>query len=132
MVCQYDVMNDANLDAVVELEERLERAMRTSDIPVLDELLADNLLFTNHQGLVVTKQEDLEVHRSGLLKLDSLVASDRSIRPLGNVAVVAVQVQLAGRYANSHFEGKFRYTRVWALQGVRWRIVAAHASVVAE
>lgn len=105
--------------------------MRTSDVPVLDELLADDLLFTNHQGVVVTKQEDLDVHRSGLLKLDSLVASDRSIRQLGPVAIVAVRVQLAGRYANDPFEGTFRYTRVWALQGERWRIVAAHASAVA-
>ena len=55
-------MNEANLNVVVELEERLERAMRTSDVLVLDELLADDLLFTNHQGLVVSKQEDLEVH----------------------------------------------------------------------
>lgn len=124
-------MNDAHADAVVELEERLERAMRTSDVPVLDELLADDLLFTNHQGLVVTKQEDLDVHRSGLLKLDSLVASERSIRQLGDVAIVAVRVQLAGRHADTPFEGTFRYTRVWALQGVRWRIVAAHASAVA-
>ncbi len=104
--------------------------MRTSDVPVLDELLADDLLFTNHQGLVVTKQEDLDVHRSGLLKLDTLDASERSIRQLGNVAIVSVRVQLAGRHADTYFEGAFRYTRVWALLGVRWRIVAAHASVV--
>ncbi|WP_137922198.1 nuclear transport factor 2 family protein [Hydrogenophaga sp. 2FB] len=124
-------MNDANLDVVVELEERLQRAMRTSDVLVLDELLADDLLFTNHQGLVVTKQEDLEVHKSGLLKLDSFDVSERSIRQLGHVAIVAVRVQLAGRHANNYFEGTFRYTRVWALLGVRWRIVAAHASAVA-
>lgn len=124
-------MNDAHLDLVVELEERLERAMRASDVQALDELLADDLLFTNHQGMVVTKQEDLDVHRSGLLKLDSIVASDRRVRLLGPVAIVAVRVQLAGRYANDSFEGAFRYTRVWALQGARWRIVAAHASAVA-
>lgn len=125
-------MSNAHLDGVVvELEERLARAMRTSDVPALDDLLADDLLFTNHQGLVVTKQEDLDVHRSGLLKLDSLAASDRHIRWLGPVAIVSVRVQLAGRYADQPFEGTFRYTRVWALQGDRWRIAAAHASVVA-
>lgn len=124
-------MTDANLDAVVELEERLARAMRSSDVRVLDELLADDLLFTNHQGLVVSKQEDLDVHRSGLLKLDSLDASDRHIRLLGHVAIVSVRVQLAGRHAGTPFEGGFRFTRVWALVGARWRIVAAQASVVA-
>lgn len=124
-------MNDAHLNLVLELEERLEQAMRCSDVPVLDELLADDLLFTNHQGLVVSKQEDLDVHRSGLLKLDSLLMSERSIRPLGDVAVVAVRVQLAGRHADTAFEAAFRFTRVWALQGERWRIVAAHASALA-
>jgi len=125
-------MNHAPLDdVVVKLEERLERAMRTSDVPALDELLADDLLFTNHQGLMVTKQEDLDVHRSGLLKLDSLAASDRHIRWLDSVAIVSVRVQLAGRHADQPFEGTFRYTRVWALQGVRWQIVAAHAGGVA-
>ncbi len=124
-------MNNSNLDVVIELEERLLRAMGTSDVLVPDELMADDLLFTNHLGLVVTKQEDLAVHRSGLLKLDLLDASDRSLRQLGHVAIVAVRVRLAGRHADNHFEGTFRYTRVWALQGDRWRIVAAHASVVA-
>ena len=123
-------MNDANLDVVVALEERLEHAMRTSDVPVLDELLADDLLFTNHQGIVVSKQQDLEVHRSGLLQLDSLRTSDRSLRHIGNVAVVAVRVELAGRHAGNHFEATFRYTRVWALQEGRWRIIAAHASAL--
>jgi len=123
-------MNDANLDVVVALEERLEHAMRTSDVRVLDELLADDLLFTNHQGIVVSKQQDLEVHRSGLLQLDSLRASDRSLRHIGNVAVVAVRVELAGRHASNHFEATFRYTRVWALQEGRWRIIAAHASAL--
>lgn len=123
-------MNDAHLDLIVELEERLARAMRTSDVPVLDELLADDLVFTNHQGLIVTKQEDLAVHRSGLLKLESLSMSDRSIRRIGHVAIVAVRVQLAGSHANNNFEATFRYTRVWAHVDDHWRVVAAHASVV--
>ncbi len=124
-------MNTAHLDAVVALEERLQRAMRASDVPALDELLADDLLFTNHLGLLVSKQDDLDVHRSGLLKLDLLDASDRSIRLLGDAALVSVRVQLAGRHANNPFEGTFRFTRVWALVGARWQVVAAHASVVA-
>lgn len=124
-------MNTAHLDAVVALEERLQRAMRASDVPALDELLADDLLFTNHLGLLVSKQDDLDVHRSGLLKLDLLDASDRSIRLLGDAALVSVRVQLAGRHANNPFEGTFRFTRVWALLGARWQVVAAHASVVA-
>lgn len=122
-------MNDIKQDAIVDLEVRLERAMRTSDVKALDELLADDLMFTNHEGRVVTKQEDLDVHQSGLLELDALSSSERTIRQLDDVAVVTVRVQLAGRHAGNYFEGTFRYTRVWALRNARWRIVAAHSSV---
>jgi len=124
-------MTDTNPGIVVELEERLERAMRTSDVQALDELLADDLMFTNHLGHVVSKQQDLELHRSGSLKLESLHVSDRDVRQFGHVAIVAVRVQLAGRHADHHFEGTFRFTRIWASEGGPWRIVAAHASMVA-
>ncbi len=124
-------MTDEDLEMVVELEERLARAMRASDVQALDELLADDLMFTNHQGLTVSKRVDLELHRSGLLKLDSLNMSDRDVRKFGDVAIVAVKVELAGRHADNHFESTFRFTRVWARIGLRWQIVAAHASLVA-
>jgi hypothetical protein len=123
-------MNHMTLAKIVELEERLEGAMLTSDVTVLDELIADDLIFTSHDGRVFSKQEDLDVHKSGLLKLNALSSSDRTIRELGRVAVVTVRVQLAGHHGDSHFEGAFRYTRIWAQQGARWQIVVAHASAV--
>lgn len=45
---------------MVELLERLERAMRAFDFRVLDRLLADGLMFTNHEGPLDTKHDDLE------------------------------------------------------------------------
>lgn len=50
---------------ISELEERLRRAMFRSEADVLDELIAPDLIFTNHLGQLVTKQEDLALHRSG-------------------------------------------------------------------
>jgi hypothetical protein len=52
---------------ILELEERLRFAMCNSDIDELDNLLADNLIFTNHLGQVVSKTEDLESHRKRIL-----------------------------------------------------------------
>jgi hypothetical protein len=41
--------------------------MLRSDVVVLDELLAPELIFTNHLGRVLGKEDDLAAHRSGVL-----------------------------------------------------------------
>lgn len=123
-------MTESIAAKIKDLETRLADAMQTSDVSALDELLAEDLLFTNHDGKQVTKHEDLALHRSGLLKLEKLSLSEVSVRELGDSAVVSAHVQLAGRYAESAFEGAFRFTRVWALRDSRWQVVAAHSSTV--
>ncbi|MEO1256021.1 MAG: nuclear transport factor 2 family protein, partial [Bacteroidota bacterium] len=44
---------------IIELEERLRQGMLTSDVAELDALIAPELLFTNYQGQLVSKQQDL-------------------------------------------------------------------------
>lgn len=55
--------------AIENLEERLRQAMLNSDVLTLDELIAEDLLFTMHTGLLINKQADLEAYRSGRQKL---------------------------------------------------------------
>lgn len=53
------------------------------------------------------------------------------VRRVGaDVAVVALRTRMAGSYAGTPFSGVARYTRVWAREEGRWRIVAGHVSVV--
>jgi ketosteroid isomerase-like protein len=116
-----------------EAEERLRIAMLRSDVDALDELLAPELLFTNHLGQLLSKKDDLEAHKSGLLKVNELSPSEQQMRLYGNVAVVSVRMCLAGTYGGSPANGDFRFTRVWsaAPDGISWHIVAAHATLVA-
>ena len=46
--------------------------MSTSDVAMLDRLLSPDLIFTNHLGQVISKSQDIELHKSGLLKIGSL------------------------------------------------------------
>jgi len=64
---------------VVELEERLRQAMLHSDVAALDALIAPELIFTNHLGQIISKQEDLAIHQSGALKLRELTPSEQRI-----------------------------------------------------
>ncbi len=117
---------------IVESEERLRRAMLQSDVNALDELLAPELIFTNHLGQRLTKKDDLAAHQSGTLEIEVLEPSEQHIQMIGgDVAAVSARVHLSGSYAGARSEADFRFTRIWALSSAgAWHVVAAHSSVV--
>lgn len=118
---------------VADAEEQLRQAMLSSDILALDQLLASNLIFTNHLGQRIGKEDDLSVQESGALTISQLEPSEQQIELVGdNVAVVSVRVQVGGTYAGHPAGGDFMFTRVWALSPVgKWQVVAAHAGIIA-
>ena len=99
---------------IVEVEERLRQAMLTSDVAELDALIAPELLFTSYLGQLITKQQDLEIHRSRVLKLTELIPSDPHIQLHDRFAVVSVQMHLVGSYDGTPIDQHIRITRVWA------------------
>ena len=117
---------------ILEAEERLRLAMLGSDAEALDELLAPELIFTNHLGQILSKQDDLTAHRSGTLEIRELIPSDRRIQLTRDVAIVSVRVHLSGSYGGIESSGDFRFTRVWQ-RGDRgtWQVWAAHSSIIA-
>jgi len=111
------------------LEARFIAAMKTSNVPELEILLADSLIFTNHNGHLITKQDDLETHRSGSLEIYSIETSAQLIEVLNDTtAVVSVVKDLSSAYAGHTSVGIFRFTRVWHNSNGQWQIVAAHSS----
>jgi ketosteroid isomerase-like protein len=116
---------------IVDAEGRLRAAMLNSDVDTLDELLAPELIFTNHFGHLLGKEDDLAAHRSGMLKVKDLSPSEQHIRFAGDVVIVSVRVQLSGTYDGNPANGDFRFTRVWALSDHKtWQVVAAHSGTV--
>ncbi len=113
---------------IENLEEKLRYTMLTSDVAVLDELIADDLVWTMHTGKVVNKQFDLEAHRSGMFRFTSLDISDRQIHNYGDCVVVTLKAELAGTYNSQAFSETYRFTRVWVQRQNRWQVVAGHGS----
>lgn len=111
-------------EEILKLEEELRLAMIASDVRKLDELIADNLVFTAPSGDVVNKQMDLEGHRSGIQKLAELTPLDQQIYVYDNFAVVTVVMHLEGTFNCESMNGKYRYMRVWGKVDNRFQIVA--------
>jgi ketosteroid isomerase-like protein len=114
---------------IENLEEQLRQAMLTSDVAVLDELIADDLVWTTHTGFVSNKQHDLDAHRSGIFRFTKLEISDRQIHPYSNdCIVVTLKVEATGTLSGQAFSEAYRFTRVWVQRQNRWQIVAGHVS----
>ena len=117
-------------ETIIALEARLIEAMKTSNVTELETLLADNLIFTNQNGHLVSKEDDLNAHRSGDLEMYSIETSAQLIELYGDTAVVSVVKDMSSSYAGHTSVGNYRFTRVWHFNGTAWQIVAAHSSQI--
>lgn len=114
------------------LEDNLRQAMLTSDVAVLDELIADDLVWTMPTGQVVNKQFDLDAHRSGVFRFTKIEISDRQIHDYSNCVVVTLKAELAGAVNKEVFSETYRFTRVWVKRQKGWQVVAGHVGQAAS
>lgn len=123
---------EPNLPAPLpELKARLREAMLTADADALADLLADDVLFADQQGQLLTKAADLNAHRSGTLRLRELrVLAQKGRRLSDTSAIVTVLAEVAGTYAEQPFRGVARYVRVWAERNGHWQVAGGSVSHV--
>ena len=112
------------------LEERLWRAQLTGDVEALDELIADDLVFTGLSGALETKAADLQQHRSGALKITKLDPVEFRVRVIPAGAITSVKMDATALVAGRLTSATLRYTRIWINEGGRWQIAGGHMSVV--
>ncbi|HEY9662455.1 MAG TPA: DUF4440 domain-containing protein [Allocoleopsis sp.] len=116
---------------IEDLEEKLQQAMLSSDVAVLDELIADDLVWTMHAGFVGNKEYDLEAHRSGIFQFTKLDISDRQIHLFSrDCIIVTLKADIAGLLDGQAFSEVYRFTRVWLQRNNRWQIAAGHVSQI--
>ena len=118
-------------NSIAALEEQLKAAMLKSDVSVLNHLLADDLIFTSHLGQIMSKQDDLEAHKSGFVKINSIVQSEQHIKMKNDFAIVSVLSLIQGEFGGEQSEAALRFTRIWKKsKNDNWQVIAAHSSVV--
>jgi hypothetical protein len=117
---------------IIAIEERLRQAMLKSDVAELDALISPELLFTSYLGQLVTKEQDLAIHRSGILNFRELIPSEQHIQLNEGFSVVSVKIHILGNYEATSIDQHYRFTRVWATSKTgTLQIVAGHVGVVA-
>jgi Domain of unknown function (DUF4440) len=116
---------------IIAIEERLRQAMLKSDVAELDALIAPELIFTNYLGQLVTKEQDLDIHRSGILDFKEIIPSEQHIQLNEGCSVISVKMHILGNYEGTAIDRHYRFTRVWTTSTTgTLQVVAGHVGVV--
>ena len=115
-------MPDTSSD-VAALERKMNDALTRGDWATLEALAAEDLIFTDADGAVSGKSEQVSAVKSGDLKLRSIEMSDPYVKAFENVAVATGRLVEKGHYKGTPVNGAYRFTDVWAKRNGKWEWV---------
>ena len=114
---------------LVAFEQSLSDAFIRGDWKTVERLYADDLVFTNANGSVTHKMDDVSSLRSGDLKFDSIEMSDAKVQDFGDVGVVTLKLVEKSHYKAADLSGTYRITDVWAKRDGKWQLVAGQETL---
>ncbi len=114
--------------ALIKLENDWNDASVKRDVVVLGRILADDYIFTDPDGVMWTKAQNLEMLKSGEDVVTSAVASDMKVRVYANAAIVTGRNTVKEMLKGKDISGKYAYTDTWVKRPGGWECVATHAS----
>lgn len=100
-------------EEITEAENQLFLAQLASNVDALDLLLYDHLVAVAPDGQMLTKEMDLNAHRSKAMIIESASTEIDEIRIIGDTALSVITMTAKGKVMETPLEGKFRYFRVW-------------------
>jgi ketosteroid isomerase-like protein len=119
-------------EELIALEEHWGEAIRDGDTDIIEQILADELVYTGADGERHTKAEELEAIRSGDLDVTEFQTIDVQVRLYGDVAVVLGEHREKGTYRGKDTTGRYRWTEVFIKRDGRWQVVAGQIGKVEE
>ncbi len=108
------------MDEIIALENRRIEAMINADVQVLEEILADDLIYTHTTARLDTKTSFIEAISSGRSNYRSVERKDVKVRQFGDTAVVTGQAKF--HVGDNEFEARF--IDVYAKRNDAWQMVA--------
>ena len=120
-----DSENSKSEQEVRQAIEKYRTALLQRDVSALEKIWADDYVFVNAAGDVVTKAQRLANVKSGATKLESINKEENiAVRVYQNSAVATSRVAIKGKYGGQSTSGQYRSTHVWVKGPEGWQLVA--------
>ncbi|WP_293907617.1 MULTISPECIES: nuclear transport factor 2 family protein [unclassified Sphingobacterium] len=118
-------MDKITKEEIAEAENQLFLAQLASNVDALDLLLYDHLVAVAPDGQMLTKEMDLNAHRSKAMIIENASTEIDEIRIIGDTALSVITMTAKGEVMGAPLEGKFRYFRVWKRINNTLKVVGA-------
>ena len=129
---QQESQNTKSDQEVRKAIEKYRTALLQRDIPALEKIWADDYVFVNASGDVLTKAQRLANVKSGATTLDSIKEEeDIIVRVYQNSAVATSRVTIKGQYGGQSTSGQYRSTHVWVKGSTGWQLVSNQLTTLA-
>jgi ketosteroid isomerase-like protein len=113
-----------NAEMVIELDKKRMNAMAQKDIAALNELLADDLIYTHSSARLDTKQSLIDNMQSGSTVYNAVVPSEVKAQDCGSAVVLTGIARISVNSGGNAMNFGVRFTDVYANRGGRWQMVA--------
>ena len=96
----------------------------------VDALFSDDLLFVNHLGKCISKEDDISAMKRGGVEITNIDTLSQDIRIVGDIAVAVsdsiLELIIEGKSLSDHL----MYTRIWQRFNDEWRLVGGQATPI--
>ena len=117
---------------VLAAEREFFTALVAGDAAALERVLADDFaLIDVMTGSEISRAVLLAIVGSGQLRFEEIEPAEVRVRFYGTSAVVTGRTQMRGRFEDTPFTVRSRYTHVYAEQQGEWRLAAAQGTQIA-
>ena len=114
-------------------EQEFFGALVAGKLEVLDQLLVDDFILVDvMRGGEITKPGLLAAVASGQAKFESIEPSETRVRSFGSTAIVNGRTEMRGRFGESAFAVRSRYTHVYVEQQGRLRLASAQGTQIID
>ena len=111
--------------------EKYRVALMKRDAAALKQIWADDYMFINGAGQLLTKDERLANLSSGATSLDITMAGMK-VRVYGDAAVTTGRVTIKGQYSGKESGGDYQSMTVWVRRGSDWQLVANQLTKITD
>lgn len=115
---------------LLRLNNLYDSALVHNDTGVLKRLYADDFIYTNPEGKVLTKEQQINSIAVSEMNWETGKSGDVKVKILGNAAVTTGSFLANGNYRGNPVTINERYTTVWVKTDTSWQIVAEQGNII--
>jgi ketosteroid isomerase-like protein len=116
------------MDEILALEDHRVAAMTSGDIAALEEILADDLIYTHTTARLDTKASFIDAIKTGRSNYHKMERTDVKVRDLGDTAVVTGHADIF--VGDNNFQA--RYIDIYAKRNGGWQMIAWQSTRVPD